>query len=203
LVVGILGGSAGTTRDAFQLLHDSQKYGAKVALFGRKINSAENQLAFVSFLRLIVEGRIGPVDAVKAYHAVLAKLGLRPERSLDDDLQLTDQSMSYSGAARPRSAIAQRHAAAAQAPGEPAPALASTQSTHECRCQTSSAAVNAAAPVCTCRRPIVTESASVVSRYNAASPHDQPVPDNGRPDFARMSPTDRLAYHRRRLGLGR
>jgi hypothetical protein len=69
LVVGILGGSAGTTRDAFQLLHDAQKYGAKVALFGRKINNAENQLAFVHFLRLIVEGQVGPVDAVKAYHA--------------------------------------------------------------------------------------------------------------------------------------
>ena len=95
LVVGILGGSAGTTRDAFQLLHDAQKYGAKVALFGRKINNAENQLAFVHFLRLIVEGQVGPVDAVKAYHAVLGRLGLRPHRPLDDDLQLTDQSMSY------------------------------------------------------------------------------------------------------------
>ena len=97
LVVGILGGSAGTTRDAFQLLHDAQKYGAKVALFGRKINNAENQLAFVHFLRLIVEGQVGPVEAVKAYHAVLGRLGLRPHRSLDDDLQLTDQSMSYAG----------------------------------------------------------------------------------------------------------
>ncbi len=81
LVVGILGGSAGTTRDAFQLLHDAQKYGARVALFGRKINYAENQLAFVHFLRLIVEGQVGPIDAVKAYHAVLGRLGLRPNRS--------------------------------------------------------------------------------------------------------------------------
>ncbi len=102
LVVGILGGSAGTTRDAFQLLHDAQKYGAKVALFGRKINNAENQLAFVHFLRLIVEGQIGPVDAVKAYHAVLGKLGLRPHRSLDDDLKLTDQAMSYARHGRGR-----------------------------------------------------------------------------------------------------
>ena len=78
LVVGILGGSAGTTRDAFQLLHDAQKYGAKVALFGRKINNAENQLAFVQFLRLIVEGQVGPVDAVKAYHAVLGQAGTAP-----------------------------------------------------------------------------------------------------------------------------
>ena len=88
LVVGILGGSAGTTRDAFQLLHDAQKYGAKVALFGRKINNAENQLAFVHFLRLIVEGQVGPVDAVKAYHAVLGRLGLRPHRSLEADLAI-------------------------------------------------------------------------------------------------------------------
>src|SRR6202021_949404 len=95
LVVGILGGSAGTTRDAFQLLHDAQKYGAKVALFGRKINNAETQLAFVHFPPLIGEGQIGTVDAVRAYHAVLARLGLRPHRALDDDLVLTDQSMSY------------------------------------------------------------------------------------------------------------
>src|SRR5579883_1993664 len=97
LVVGILGGSAGTTRDAFQLLHDAQKYGAKVALFGRKINHAENQLAFVHFLRLIVEGQIAPAEAVQAYHAVLGRLGMRPHRSLEDDLKLTDQTMSYAG----------------------------------------------------------------------------------------------------------
>src|SRR5207302_1655980 len=88
LVIGILGGSAGTTLDAFQLLADAQKYGARVALFGRKINSAENQLAFVQFLRLIVEGVIAPAEAVKAYHAVLGKLGIRPRRSLDEDLAL-------------------------------------------------------------------------------------------------------------------
>src|SRR4051812_48407872 len=97
LIVGILGGSSGTTRDAFQLLADAQKYGARVALFGRKINNSENQLAFVSFLRLIVEGQIGPVEAVKAYHAVLGKLGVAPHRSLDDDLKITEQSMSYAG----------------------------------------------------------------------------------------------------------
>ena len=100
LVVGILGGSAGTTRDAFQLLHDAQKYGARVALFGRKINNAENQLAFVHFLRLIVEGQIGPAEAVRAYHAVLGKLGVRPNRAIDDDLQLTEQAMSYAGGSR-------------------------------------------------------------------------------------------------------
>ncbi len=97
LIVGILGGSSGTTRDAFQLLHDAQKYGAKVALFGRKINHSECQLAFVQFLRLIVDGVISPVEAVKAYHAVLGKLGIKPHRPLDVDLGISDQSMSYSG----------------------------------------------------------------------------------------------------------
>ena len=53
LIVGILGGSAGTTYDAFKLIHEAQKYGARVALFGRKINNAECQLALVQFLGLV------------------------------------------------------------------------------------------------------------------------------------------------------
>jgi hypothetical protein len=100
LIVGILGGSAGTTLDAFQLIHEARKYGARVALFGRKINNAECQLAFVQFLRLIVEGQVAPVDAVKAYHGVLERLGLRPHRPLADDLILHTGVMSYSGSAR-------------------------------------------------------------------------------------------------------
>lgn len=97
LVVGILGGSAGTTRDAFQLIHDAQKYGARVALFGRKINLSENPLAFIEFLRRITDGEIGPIEAVRAYHDVLRKLNIQPIRPLQDDLQLTDTSLSYTG----------------------------------------------------------------------------------------------------------
>ncbi len=97
LVIGILGGSAGTTLDAFQLIHEAQKYGARVALFGRKINNAENQLAFVRFLRLIVDGELEPSEAVRAYHAVLEKLQIKPRRSLEDDLVLETGVMSYGG----------------------------------------------------------------------------------------------------------
>jgi len=97
LIVGILGGSAGTTLDAFKLIAEAQKYGARVALFGRKINNAECQLAFVQFLRLIVEGDIGPEEAVRAYHAVLEKLKIRPRRSLEEDLTLQTAVMSYAG----------------------------------------------------------------------------------------------------------
>ena len=97
LVVGILGGSAGTTYDAFKLIHDAQKHGARVALFGRKINNAEHQLAFIEMLRLITDGRVSPEEAVHAYHGVLQAKGIKPKRALQDDLQLTDQAMSYGG----------------------------------------------------------------------------------------------------------
>jgi hypothetical protein len=97
LVVGILGGSAGTTYDAFKLLAEAKKYGARVALFGRKINNAENQLAFVHFLRLIADGEIVPEEAVRAYHGVLQALGVRPWRSLEEDMQLHTNVMNYAG----------------------------------------------------------------------------------------------------------
>lgn len=95
LVVGVLGGAAGTTLDAFQLLYQAKKYGARAALFGRKINQAENQLAFIEFLRHIADGLIEPEEAVKAYHSVLQKLGVAPNRPLDQDLVLQTNVMSY------------------------------------------------------------------------------------------------------------
>lgn len=95
LIVGILGGSAGTTLDAFQLIHDAKKHGARVALFGRKINLSEHPLAFIDLLRRIVDGEVAPVEAVKAYHGVLQTKGIRPQRPLQADLQLTANKMSY------------------------------------------------------------------------------------------------------------
>ncbi len=95
LVVGVLGGAAGTTLDAFQLLYQSKKYGGRAALFGRKINQAENQLAFIEFLRYIADGVIEPEEAVRAYHSVLQKLGVPPQRTLEQDLTLQTNVMSY------------------------------------------------------------------------------------------------------------
>jgi hypothetical protein len=100
LVVGVLGGSAGTTYDAFKLLSEARKYGARVALFGRKINNAENQLAFVRFLRWIADGEIGAEEAVKAYHGVLQQLNIKPLRSLEEDMTLQTGVMSYGGDGR-------------------------------------------------------------------------------------------------------
>lgn len=97
LVIGILGGGSGTTYDAFKLISEAQKYGARVALFGRKINNAEHQLAFIEMLRRIVDGQISPEEAVKAYHGILQALGIKPYRSLEDDMQLQTGVMSYGG----------------------------------------------------------------------------------------------------------
>lgn len=95
LVVGVLGGSAGTTHDAFELLHSAKKYGARVALFGRKINAAEHQLSFVEHLRRVADDAISPIEAVKSYHSTLARLKIAPSRSIDHDLQLTSPCLQY------------------------------------------------------------------------------------------------------------
>ncbi len=86
VVVGILGGSAGTTFDAFQMLWEAKKHGARAALFGRKINNAEHQPSFVAQLRALADGHIEPKEAVKAYHAELEKRKIKPVRPLADDM---------------------------------------------------------------------------------------------------------------------
>jgi hypothetical protein len=90
IVVGVLGGSAGTTRDTFELLHRAERHGARVALFGRKIQRAESQLDLVSLLRPVLRGELSPADAVRAYHDALAKAEIAPRRTLEADLEVTD-----------------------------------------------------------------------------------------------------------------
>ncbi|HEV3120263.1 MAG TPA: hypothetical protein VGY53_00100 [Isosphaeraceae bacterium] len=180
LVIGILGGSAGTTLDAFHLLAEAKKYGAKVALFGRKINNAENQLAFVQFLRLIADDVIGPIEAVKAYHAVLGKLGIRPHRSLDLDLKLQAFSTSYGGAT-----------ASVSVPGQtPSAALPPAPTAQACQCHSQS-------------QPASAQAVAAPAPNGKAASSEIPTHSNGRPDFSRMDVAQRLAYHRERLGLGR
>jgi hypothetical protein len=128
LVVGILGGSAGTTYDAFKLIHDAQKYGARVALYGRKINQAEHQLAFIEMLRLITDGKIGPEEAVRAYHGVLQAKGIQPRHSLEEDLKTTDPAMNYDGSAIRRGTVEIRNNPLARAESEPAGSPTASQS---------------------------------------------------------------------------
>ena len=90
LIVGILGGSKGTTRDWFELIYKASKYGAKVALFGRKINLSEDTIGLVQLMRKVVEKDTKPEEAVKIYHDQLIKKKLTPDRNLKNDLRITD-----------------------------------------------------------------------------------------------------------------
>ncbi len=101
LIVGVLGGGAGTTRDTFELLFQAEKYGARLALFGRKINLADSPLDIVRFMREVANGTIAPEEAVRAYHGTLQSAGIRPSRPLADDNVITeavlkqDKSIGY------------------------------------------------------------------------------------------------------------
>ncbi len=166
LVVGVLGGSAGTTYDAFRLIHDAQKYGARVALFGRKINNAEHQLAFIEMLRLITDGKISPEEAVRAYHGVLQAKGIKPRLPLEKDLELTDQAMSYGGSPTTRVSVANNPLASQSA-------------------RPSASGQNAGTP-----------AAAVAQQAGQPA---WPVLADGKPDFAQMTPVQRLAFDQHRL----
>ncbi len=155
LVVGILGGSAGTTYDAFKLLSEAKKYGARVALFGRKINNAENQFAFLRFLRLIADGEITAEDAVRAYHGVLQNLRIKPQRSLDDDMKLQTNVMNYGGT------------------GTTISVPPSSNAKSECACKGQTA--------CGC---------------NGKQEEAKPAATNGKVDFTKMTPAQKVAYHK-------
>ena len=97
VVVGILGGGAGTTHDAFALVAEAKRHGARVALFGRKINAAEDQLAFVRLLRAVADDALAPEAAVREYHQALSSQRIEPKRSLNDDLVRTSTLAAYGG----------------------------------------------------------------------------------------------------------
>ena len=143
MIVSILGGGSGTTLDAFLLIHEAQKYGARVALYGRKINNSEHQLAFIQMLRYITDGVIEPREAVRAYHGVLQELKITPQRSLEDDLKLQTNVMSYGGSGT----------------------------------------------VISLPTPSAEKSETTAS----------PTSEAGRPNFAKMSASERLGYHQERL----
>ena len=91
LIIGILGGGKGTTRDCFELVDQAHKYGARVALFGRKINLSEDQNLIVTCMRKVVEGEFNSSDGVKFYHDSLIKKNIKPDRDINDDLVITEE----------------------------------------------------------------------------------------------------------------
>ena len=59
-------------------------------------------MTFIQYLRRLADDELEPVEAVKAYHADLQQLNIRPHRVLADDLQLSQTSTSYGGSSGPR-----------------------------------------------------------------------------------------------------
>lgn len=90
IIVGILGGSKGTTRDTLELVCQAERYGARVALFGRKINLADDSVSMVTMMRAVIEGELSPEEAVKYYHGVLSEKGIVPTIPVDEDILVTD-----------------------------------------------------------------------------------------------------------------
>lgn len=90
LIVGILGGAKGTTRDTFELATQAEQAGARVALFGRKINLSEAPVELVRLMRATIEKELSPTEAVHSYHDHLGENGVTPHRILEDDLRITD-----------------------------------------------------------------------------------------------------------------
>ena len=95
LIVGVLGGGIGTTRDTFELIRQSEKYGARVALFGRKILFAEEPKLIVTMMRGVVQGEMSTEEAVKMYHSQLTKMKISPKLTLEKDLKVTDPVLKH------------------------------------------------------------------------------------------------------------
>jgi len=93
LIVGVLGGAAGTTRDTFELVAQTERFGGRVALFGRKIYLAEDAVEIVRLMRAVISGEIGTVEAVKSYHATLASKDIAPKHPVDEDLEVTEPAL--------------------------------------------------------------------------------------------------------------
>src|SRR5687768_192427 len=183
LVPGILGGSSGTTHDAFKLLEEAKQYGARAALFGRKINNSEHQLTFVTFLHAIANGKIAAGEAVRAYHGELEKLKIKPYRPLKDDMELTVTASSYAGTSVP----------AASSAGKPKPAESVKPQGAGAKPRVTFSNIAPRASVAA--KPTAAPAAKAVP----ASPDGFPKKADGSVDFKQMSPAQKLAYSRRRI----
>jgi hypothetical protein len=51
----------------------------------------------VTILRAVADGEVAADEGVKAYHGELAKLGIRPHRSLETDLARSSTASAYGG----------------------------------------------------------------------------------------------------------
>ncbi|MBF0876881.1 hypothetical protein HKD21_08470 [Gluconobacter cerevisiae] len=90
VIVGIMGGSSGTTRDCLELIHQAQCCGARAALFGRKIVDADDPLLLIEAMRSVTDGALSAKEATHLYHEKLGAQGIPPLREADLDSVVTE-----------------------------------------------------------------------------------------------------------------
>lgn len=90
VVVGVMGGAGGTHRDSFELIARAEASGARLAIFGRKINLSEHQPSLTAWMRAVAAREATPEEAVRGYHGDLARLGMKPDRDIEADNAITD-----------------------------------------------------------------------------------------------------------------
>ncbi|OCP19358.1 MULTISPECIES: hypothetical protein [unclassified Ensifer] len=90
VVVGVMGGGGGTHRDTFEIIAQAERFGARLAIFGRKVNLAEHQPSLIVWMRAVADRNATPAEAVRGYRSDLERQGIQPDRSFEHDLAVTD-----------------------------------------------------------------------------------------------------------------
>ena len=157
------------------------------ALFGRKINNAEHQLAFIEILRLITDHLISPEEAVRAYHGILQAKGIRPRRSLQEDLLITEPSLIQADPRKKTISISSSTSVPVHAVYADRPILAS-----------SPVPATPASEAAIQKSDLTTESVKPDTHPGLCSPL-WPVKPDLSPDFSRMTSDQRLSYNLWRL----
>ena len=109
---------------------------------------------------------------------MIERLGLRPNRPLEEDLVITSQAMSYGG-------------------GSTVTVPGGVPSASEAIATPAGGLTGETAPTPT--EPTPPAVPAPVATTAPTTPAAAPTKPNGQPDFARMTPAQKLAYHRDRL----
>lgn len=89
IVIGITGCRGGTTRDCLERLAQAERYGARLANFSRESFNCEDPVLMLVAMRRVIRDAMSSFEAARAYHDDLKAAGLRPNRPLQDDTELT------------------------------------------------------------------------------------------------------------------
>jgi hypothetical protein len=122
---------------------------------------------------------------VRAYHGVLERLKIKPQRKLDDDLVLQTGVMSYGGGSTVTIPAGMPTTNQKAATDHKAATAGRAAAAHECGCNGKPGAASKPAA----------ESADKCGCGCKDKPTETSTSANGQPDFARMTQAEKLAYN--------